>query len=295
MNERRLWLILLVVPPLLWAGNALVGRAVVGRLDPVKNHPGFIAAAARLAAEFPEPYFVCIGPGSEAYARQLQAMAEQAGLHGRMLWSGACQDMPAGYNALDVFVSASLSEGSPNVLGEAMACGVTVITTDVGDAAWLMADYGQVVPPADIDALYLAMRNAYVCRAQGGKGFRIVAAKPAGQRNRQLRGKGRLPAQIGIHGFNGLDESVDGLGDHLLRTLLRHSNIRHIAVHRDHARKPPVFIPKRSAGGKKIAQLAIHQQGFGKAEGFARPVHGQRVGHKAARKLHIQLGIFLPA
>ena len=36
MNSRRLWLILLVVPPLLWAGNALVGRAVVGRLDPVE-------------------------------------------------------------------------------------------------------------------------------------------------------------------------------------------------------------------------------------------------------------------
>lgn len=142
---------------------------LVGRLDPVKNHPGFIAAAARLAAEFSEPCFVCIGPGSESYARQLQAMAEQAGLHGRMWWTGACQDMPAGYNALDVFVSASLSEGSPNVLGEAMACGVAAITTDVGDAAWLMADYGQVVPPADTDALYLAMRKAYVCRAQGGK------------------------------------------------------------------------------------------------------------------------------
>lgn len=35
MSERRLWLILLVVPPLLWAGNALVGRAVVGLIDPV--------------------------------------------------------------------------------------------------------------------------------------------------------------------------------------------------------------------------------------------------------------------
>lgn len=36
MNERQVWLILLVVPPLLWAGNALVGRAVVGLLDPVQ-------------------------------------------------------------------------------------------------------------------------------------------------------------------------------------------------------------------------------------------------------------------
>lgn len=36
MTERRVWLILLVVPSLLWAGNALVGRAVVGSLDPVE-------------------------------------------------------------------------------------------------------------------------------------------------------------------------------------------------------------------------------------------------------------------
>lgn len=36
MNQRQVWLILLLVPPLLWAGNALVGRAVVGRIDPVE-------------------------------------------------------------------------------------------------------------------------------------------------------------------------------------------------------------------------------------------------------------------
>lgn len=36
MTQRRVWLVLLLVPPLLWAGNALVGRAVVGRIDPVE-------------------------------------------------------------------------------------------------------------------------------------------------------------------------------------------------------------------------------------------------------------------
>lgn len=36
MTSKRLWLGLLVVPPLLWAGNALVGRAVVGIVDPVE-------------------------------------------------------------------------------------------------------------------------------------------------------------------------------------------------------------------------------------------------------------------
>ncbi len=137
---------------------------LVGRLDPVKNHPGFIAAAAHLAAEFADLHFVCVGPGPDAYRQRLQALSEAAGLSGRMTFPGGCRDMPAAYNALDVFVSASLSEGSPNVLGEAMACGVRAITTDVGDAAWLMADYGEVVPPGDEEALYLAMRQAYLQR-----------------------------------------------------------------------------------------------------------------------------------
>ena len=115
-------------------------------------------------AEFADLHFVCVGPGPDAYRQRLQALSEAAGLSGRMTFPGGCRDMPAAYNALDVFVSASLSEGSPNVLGEAMACGVRAITTDVGDAAWLMADYGEVVPPGDEEALYLAMRQAYLQR-----------------------------------------------------------------------------------------------------------------------------------
>lgn len=54
--------------------------------------------------------------------------------------------MPAVYNGLDWLVSASHSEGSPNVLGEAMACGVPGITTDTGDAAWLLAEGGGIGP-----------------------------------------------------------------------------------------------------------------------------------------------------
>ncbi len=146
------------------SGRFVLG--LVGRLDPVKNHPAFIAAAARLVAEFPELDFVCVGPGPDAYRQHLQALSDAAGLSGRMIFPGGCRDMPAAYNALDVFVSASLSEGSPNVLGEAMACGVRAITTDVGDAAWLMADYGEVVPPGDEEALYLAMRRACLQRTR---------------------------------------------------------------------------------------------------------------------------------
>ena len=82
-----------------------------------------------------------------------------------MSWQDGTQAMPAVYNGLDWLVSASHSEGSPNVLGEAMACGVLGITTDTGDAAWLLAEGGYVVPVGDTAALAAALRQAY---ATGG-------------------------------------------------------------------------------------------------------------------------------
>jgi len=57
------------------------------------------------------------------------------------------------YGALDLVVSASTSEGLSNVLGEALACGVPCIATDVGDSARVVDDADRVVPPGDAGAL----------------------------------------------------------------------------------------------------------------------------------------------
>jgi len=61
--------------------------------------------------------------------------------------------MPAVYNAFDILCSASATEGSPNVVLEAMACGVPCVVTDVGDSARIVADTGIVVPSQDPGAL----------------------------------------------------------------------------------------------------------------------------------------------
>lgn len=62
--------------------------------------------------------------------------------------------MPICLAALDVACLASrFGEGFPNVIAEAMACGVPCVVTDVGDSREIVDGYGVVVPPGDAGAL----------------------------------------------------------------------------------------------------------------------------------------------
>jgi glycosyltransferase involved in cell wall biosynthesis len=126
---------------------------LVGRLDPIKDHPTFLAAAALAARERADLRFVCVGDGPADYGATLRRQAETLGLSSRLQWIAATRDPAEIYNALDVAVSASTSEGFSNVIGEAMACGVPCVVTDVGDSARLVAALGRVVGPGNPEAL----------------------------------------------------------------------------------------------------------------------------------------------
>jgi len=131
--------------------ETLIG--IVGRLDPIKDHPTFLKAAAILAKQRKDVRFVCVGDGSMDYRQELYILVNKLGLDKHLIWTGERKDMPAVYNALDIVCSSSLSEGFPNVIAEAMACGVTCVVTDVGDSASIVGQAGLVIQPGNPEAL----------------------------------------------------------------------------------------------------------------------------------------------
>jgi glycosyltransferase involved in cell wall biosynthesis len=93
----------------------------------------------------------------DAHNEALAAVARRSGVAETVHWLGRRNDMPRLMAAFDVLASSSYGEAFPNVLGEAMACGVPCVATDVGDSALIVAETGRVVPPGDMGALATAI------------------------------------------------------------------------------------------------------------------------------------------
>jgi glycosyltransferase involved in cell wall biosynthesis len=155
-------------------GALLVG--LVGRLDPMKDHPVFLAAAVRLAARDARWRFVCVGEGNADYAAMLASRAEALGLAPRLAWAGPRGDMPAVYSALDVLASTSYGESFPNAIAEAMACGRPCVVTDVGDCARIVGLCGAVVAPRDPEAFATALEGMLPLLADAGAANAMHAA-----------------------------------------------------------------------------------------------------------------------
>jgi glycosyltransferase involved in cell wall biosynthesis len=141
-------------------GSVVAG--IFGSFKPQKNHPLFFAAAARVVERHPELRLLVVGDqlagglrGSGDHKRQVAAIVDERGLRERCVFLGNRPDPERLYNACDVVVLPSFYEGTPNVLLEAMACGVPTLATDVGDNARVVPDgsAGFIVPAGDEDLL----------------------------------------------------------------------------------------------------------------------------------------------
>ncbi|WP_242218914.1 glycosyltransferase family 4 protein [Shinella zoogloeoides] len=132
----------------------------VGRWDPQKDHANLIAAIRVVREQHPHLHLVLAGSDCDKNNSELQELLYAAALLDNVHLLGRRTDVPAVMNALDLHVLPSYNEAFPNVVAEAMACGVPGIVTDVGDAKDIVGATGWVVPPREAQALANAITEA---------------------------------------------------------------------------------------------------------------------------------------
>jgi glycosyltransferase involved in cell wall biosynthesis len=131
---------------------------LIARLDPLKNHALFFAAAKKLHEANPRAHFLLAGKGIHDGTPAVRRWSIEAGVEHVTHLLGERSDIERVAASLDVGTCCSSSEAFPNALAEAMACAVPCVTTDVGDASAIVGDTGHVVPVEDADALANAWR-----------------------------------------------------------------------------------------------------------------------------------------
>jgi glycosyltransferase involved in cell wall biosynthesis len=130
----------------------------VGRLSYEKGHAHLIRAAAAWRSK---ARLVIVGDGPERAS--LERMARDLGVSDAVTLAGTTSHVAPFYALADVFVLPSLSEGSPNVLLEAMACGLPIVASRVGGVPEIAADgiTALLGPPKDSDFIARAVDRLF--------------------------------------------------------------------------------------------------------------------------------------
>lgn len=131
----------------------------VGRSHPDKDVLTLLEAARLLRNHRSGLHLVLVGTGLDPDNKELVATVEELELEEHVSMMGPTDNVLDVYSALDVLVCSSVVEALPLALGEAMAVGIPVVTTDVGDAALMLKDPDRVVPVRSPEALAQALER----------------------------------------------------------------------------------------------------------------------------------------
>ena len=144
-----------------WGIGAERWVAMVCRYHPLKGVGQYLAAVRCLLDAGCRARFALAGSGMRADNAELAGLMQQHGLDETEIALLGEIASPADFlPALDVLVQASWREGTPNILLEAMACGVLTIATRVGDSERIISDAARLVSPGDSQALAAAIAAA---------------------------------------------------------------------------------------------------------------------------------------
>ena len=180
--------------------HVLVGA--IGHFHPRKDYPTLLKAAALVTQRHPQTRFLIAGRELTPDNPVLTQLIAAGNLQGRVFLLGERRDIPSLTAALDIACSSSARvEAFPNVIGEAMACGVPCAATAIGDTPMIVGESGRIAEPGSPDSL---------CEAISA----LVAAGPDGR-----RAMGELARRTILNGYS--LESVVAQYEQLYRSTAR--------------------------------------------------------------------------
>ena len=123
----------------------------------------FIKVAEIVTKKNNNVLFINVGNGPQSYEDQLLLQCKERNLNDKIIWLNSVDDMVSFYNAIDIFIFTSTSEGMPNAVGEALCCGVPCVSSAVGDVKELVNDNRFIVsdptPDKFAERIYQVLDN----------------------------------------------------------------------------------------------------------------------------------------
>jgi glycosyltransferase involved in cell wall biosynthesis len=143
------------------ASQPVVGS--VGKISPAKGWLHFLDAVHELVKDEPDLHALIIGPvpdTQQEYAEKVKRRIQDLGLEEHVTLTGYRTDVDDLLGLVDIFMMASLNEGTPLAILEAMGAGIPIVATDVGGVAEQVVhgETGYVCPPKEASALHKACR-----------------------------------------------------------------------------------------------------------------------------------------
>ncbi len=131
---------------------------MLARFDPMKGNDDFLEVAAKVADAMPEARYVVTGQHTDVQAAAFWKRASTLGIKDKTLLFNSTSSPEVFLNGIDVLVSPSKTEGFPNTILEALACGTPVVATDVGDTRRILTDTACIAHHGD----HMSLANSVV-------------------------------------------------------------------------------------------------------------------------------------
>ena len=145
----------------------------VGRWDVQKDYYTLLKALNEVRKKTTSFKMIMVGANLDYANDELVALIEKYNLKDNIILLGIHNNIPALLAAADIYVSSSLGESFSNAIGEAMACELPCIVTDVGDSKLIVEDTGKVVNAGD----YISMAEAMLTYLNANPLFRNFAGR----------------------------------------------------------------------------------------------------------------------